>query len=65
MAQHIQLSSGPADAQSAQASQCPNWRLLMEEPPTDELFGWAVLVLLAFAPPVGWLLASLIREVFA
>ena len=64
MAQHIHFPSGAADEPLSPPTRQTNWRLLMEEPPTDELFGWAVLVLLAFAPPIGWLLASFFREMF-
>jgi hypothetical protein len=65
MSQPIQLSSSATDDSPPPVSPRCNWRLLMEDPPTDELFGWIVLVLLAFAPPLGWVLASLLREVFA
>jgi hypothetical protein len=41
-----------------------DWRPLMGEPPSAELLSWVVLVLLTFAPAIGWWLAGGLRRLF-
>lgn len=41
-----------------------DWRPLMGRAPSAEVVGWVVLVLLTFAPAIGWWLAGGLRRLF-
>jgi hypothetical protein len=46
------------------ASRHQAWRPLMGRAPSAEALGWVVLVLLTFAPAIGWWLAGGLRRLF-